>query len=103
MLRRVLSALKRKARPQRASGMLVPSRGRPGEPKIAIRSVDHTYTNEVEALQSITLNVHPGEFLCLLGPSGCGKSTLLYTLAGAFKPSGGDIRIDGQLIRGPSP
>ncbi|MFL5320968.1 MAG: ABC transporter ATP-binding protein [Myxococcaceae bacterium] len=103
MLRRLLSSVRRRTRPERSRGMLVPSRDKAGEPKISIRAVDHTYQNEVEALQDITLNVHPGEFLCLLGPSGCGKSTLLYTLAGAFKPSGGDIRIDGNRIDGPSP
>ena len=44
------------------------------------------------ALQSITLDVTPGEFLILLGPSGCGKSTLLQIMAGLEKPSRGAIR-----------
>jgi NitT/TauT family transport system ATP-binding protein len=74
-----------------------------GTPKISVLGVDHTYANEVAALHDVTLDVHPGEFLCLLGPSGCGKTTLLYALAGAFKPSGGDIRIDGRPVAGPSP
>jgi NitT/TauT family transport system ATP-binding protein len=46
----------------------------------------------VHALQSITLDVHPGEFLILLGPSGCGKSTLLQIIAGLEAPSSGEIR-----------
>jgi NitT/TauT family transport system ATP-binding protein len=47
---------------------------------------------QVVALQSITLDVTPGEFLILLGPSGCGKSTLLQIIAGLEKPSSGEIR-----------
>jgi len=51
----------------------------------------------VTALQSISLDVHPGEFLILLGPSGCGKSTLLQIIAGLEAPSTGDIRFpDGD-------
>ncbi|HEX6775289.1 MAG TPA: ABC transporter ATP-binding protein [Methylomirabilota bacterium] len=46
----------------------------------------------VSALQSITLDVQPGEFLIFLGPSGCGKSTLLQIIAGLETPSAGEIR-----------
>ena len=46
----------------------------------------------VSALESITLDVAPGEFLILLGPSGCGKSTLLQIIAGLEAPSSGEIR-----------
>ena len=45
----------------------------------------------VLALQAITLDVAPGEFLILLGPSGCGKSTLLQIMAGLEAPSSGAI------------
>lgn len=65
--------------------------------------VGHRYNNDVEALKGVTLDIHAGEFVCLLGPSGCGKSTLLYALAGHFAPSGGHISIDGHLVSGPSP
>src|SRR5207245_1103437 len=49
------------------------------------------------------LNIHPGEFVCLLGPSGCGKTTLLYALAGQFPPTVGHIAIDGKSVDGPGP
>ena len=54
----------------------------------------------VAALQSISLDVHPGEFLILLGPSGCGKSTLLQIIAGLESPSAGDIRFPDGNGRG---
>jgi multiple sugar transport system ATP-binding protein len=49
------------------------------------------------ALQSIDLDIEPGEFLVLLGPSGCGKSTLLKIIAGLEDASEGEIYIDGRL------
>ncbi|HEX4168236.1 MAG TPA: ABC transporter ATP-binding protein [Bryobacteraceae bacterium] len=54
-------------------------------------------------LDDINLEVSEGEFLCLLGPSGCGKSTLLSVLAGFLSPNSGEVRIDGEAVRGPDP
>jgi NitT/TauT family transport system ATP-binding protein len=54
-------------------------------------------------LEDISLDVADGEFVCLLGPSGCGKSTLLSTMAGFLSPTSGEIRIDGEVVRGPDP
>ncbi|MET7641075.1 ABC transporter ATP-binding protein [Streptomyces sp. NPDC005438] len=42
-------------------------------------------------LEDITLDVRPGEFVCLLGASGCGKSTLLNLVAGLDRPTRGSI------------
>ena len=50
----------------------------------------------VRALESITLDVAPKEFVALVGRSGCGKSTLL-NLAGAMDfPTSGEVWLDGQ-------
>ncbi|MCL6299165.1 ABC transporter ATP-binding protein [Streptomyces kronopolitis] len=46
-------------------------------------------------LEDITLDVAPGEFVCLLGASGCGKSTLLNLVAGLDAPSAGAIATPG--------
>ncbi len=85
-------------------GLLVPRQGGPrGVAKIAVTQLGHRYGNNIEALQNVNLDIHAGEFVCLLGPSGCGKSTLLYALAGHVSPSGGHVSIDGHPVEGPSP
>ncbi|MBX9926675.1 MAG: ABC transporter ATP-binding protein [Hyphomicrobiaceae bacterium] len=55
------------------------------------------------AVQETTVEIKPGEFICLLGPSGCGKSTLLNAVAGYVTPTSGNIFVDGELIEGPGP
>jgi NitT/TauT family transport system ATP-binding protein len=82
--------------------MLVPRRARAGRPKIDVRDVGHHFEKLV-ALHDVNIEVHAGEFVCLLGPSGCGKTTLLYALAGHIEPSGGRISIDGVKVKGPGP
>ncbi|MDO9618719.1 MAG: ABC transporter ATP-binding protein [Pseudomonas sp.] len=56
-----------------------------------------------DAVQNLDFSVEPGEFVCILGPSGCGKSTLLGALAGHLQISAGALRVDGQVVAGPSP
>lgn len=56
-----------------------------------------------DAVQSLSFDVSPGEFVCILGPSGCGKSTLLGALAGHLTVTAGALHVDGQPVQGPSP
>lgn len=57
----------------------------------------------VRALESIDLDVSPGEFVALLGPSGCGKSTLLNLIAGFEFPTSGQLQVEGKSVSAPGP
>lgn len=48
-------------------------------------------TNEFKAVDNISIDIEPGEFVTLLGPSGCGKTTTLRMIAGFEIPTQGDI------------
>jgi NitT/TauT family transport system ATP-binding protein len=50
----------------------------------------------VPALTGVSLNVAPGEFVCVVGPSGCGKSTLLRILAGLDRQSSGALLVTAE-------
>jgi len=53
------------------------------------------------AVEDVTFDVSPGEFLCVVGPSGCGKSTLLRMLAGLLEPDQGVVYLHGKPVAEP--
>lgn len=55
------------------------------------------------AIEDITLDVRPREFVSIVGPSGCGKTTLLKTICGLLHPSAGSVTLDGKRIVEPPP
>jgi NitT/TauT family transport system ATP-binding protein len=55
------------------------------------------------AVEATSLEIEPGQFVCILGPSGCGKSTLLNSVAGYIKPAGGRVLVDGKEVTQPGP
>ncbi len=72
---------------------------------VSIRNVSRVFTSRrdtVVALDKVDLDFSAGEFIVLVGPSGCGKSTLLRGIAGLDLGFSGDIRVQGDLVRGPS-
>ena len=63
-------------------------------PILTIRDLSAVFPNEnggLHALETISFDVHPQEFVCVLGPSGSGKTTLLRILAGLIKPTSGSF------------
>ncbi|MFD0686251.1 ABC transporter ATP-binding protein [Actinomadura fibrosa] len=72
---------------------------------VRLRDVRKTFSRRRRpgrpALDGVSLDVEPGEFLCLLGPSGCGKSTLLNILAGFTRADSGEVLVGGEPVTGP--
>lgn len=66
-------------------------------PSIELRDISKSY-GAVPALDSFSLSVDDGEYVCLLGPTGAGKTTLLYTIAGIRRPDSGNIAFDNELV-----
>ena len=55
----------------------------------------------LHVLDSISLEVSPDEFVCIVGPSGCGKTSLLRILAGLLVPSSGQVVFSGERLARP--
>jgi len=76
--------------------------GRPA--RLTLRKVSKWFRSRrasVHALDEVSLDVAPGEFVCLVGPSGCGKSTLLDIIAGLTRADAGEVLADDARVESP--
>jgi NitT/TauT family transport system ATP-binding protein len=65
-------------------------------PAVRVTGLYKSFGREgMPVLEDVSLDVAPGEFVCVLGASGCGKSTLLNLISGLEQPSGGEIEVNG--------
>jgi len=79
---------------------------KPFKAQLCVEAVSMVFDRDgdrVSVLDTVNVSVGEGEFVCILGPSGCGKSTLLNIIAGFILPTRGQVRIDGEAVRGPDP
>lgn len=65
---------------------------------VRLNGLSKTFPGGHVALDSLTLDVQPGEWLVVVGPSGGGKSTALRLIAGLETPTAGDVAIDGSAV-----
>lgn len=69
-------------------------------PRIELRDVSKAFHGDgmtVHALESVSFQVMPGEFVTIIGPSGSGKSTLFNLIVGLIEPDSGTICFDGNV------
>jgi spermidine/putrescine transport system ATP-binding protein len=67
-------------------------------PLLQLHHLTKRFPNGALAVDDVSLDVAPGEFLTLLGASGSGKTTTLRMIAGFEHPTGGEILMDGQPL-----
>jgi len=72
------------------------------QPILDIRNVSKRFGG-VEALNGVSLALHPGEVVALAGDNGAGKSTLTKMISGVYPPDDGEILLDGGRVRFSTP
>ncbi|MCJ7541392.1 MAG: ATP-binding cassette domain-containing protein [Desulfobacterales bacterium] len=65
--------------------------------KLVLENVSKHFGSLI-AVNNVSLEIEPGEFLCFLGPSGCGKTTILRMITGFEQATSGNIIYDGKII-----
>src|ERR1700712_3265610 len=65
---------------------------------LSFNGVSMTFPDGTHALDPVSFDVHPGEFVTVVGPSGCGKSTLLRIASGLNEPTTGSVEVDRSSL-----
>jgi putative ABC transport system ATP-binding protein len=64
-----------------------------------VSKIYHLGGEEIRALDDLSMDIEPGEFISIIGPSGSGKSTLMHILGCLDSPTSGTIQLDGTMIQ----
>ena len=72
------------------------------EPLLEISGVAKRFRG-LKALDDVSLTVRRGEIRGIVGPNGSGKTTLFNVVSGFYRPSGGQVRLDGRVVSGRRP
>jgi simple sugar transport system ATP-binding protein len=72
------------------------------EPLLKLTDICKSF-GTTDVLTDVSVEVRPGEVLCLLGDNGAGKSTLIKILSGFHQPSSGTMEVDGKKVDFKSP
>ncbi len=67
---------------------------------VEFEGVSFAYDDEDKILQDVSFRIRPGETLAIVGETGAGKSTIVKLLSRFYDPTEGEVRIDGQDLRG---
>ncbi|WP_102509810.1 ABC transporter ATP-binding protein [Sanguibacter massiliensis] len=81
-----------------AGGRAADGRVGPGTTPLPDSLRAHVVAERGRLRLDVSLNVAPGEVLCVVGPNGSGKSTLLWALAGLVPLSGGTVTLGGMVL-----
>ena len=66
--------------------------------RIVLEGVSKVFGSDIVAVDDLSMEIAPGEFMVLVGPSGCGKSTVLRLIAGLEDVTGGEIYVDDDMV-----
>ncbi|WP_321877807.1 ATP-binding cassette domain-containing protein [Paraburkholderia bannensis] len=79
------------------------SREKPAVPPLLELHGIHAGYSQARVLNGIDLTLGKGEVIAILGTNGAGKTTLANVLAGTVRPTAGEMKIDGEVLRDPAP
>jgi multiple sugar transport system ATP-binding protein len=65
---------------------------------VVLQDLTKRYDGGALAVDKLNLDIHDGEFVCLVGPSGCGKTTALRMIAGLEEITSGEVRIGDRVV-----
>ena len=80
--------------------------GTAGKASVSVNGVSKQFAGEktvVQALEDVSFQVNPGEFVCVVGPSGSGKTTLFRIIGGLEAATEGTVYLNGDPVEKPSP